>query len=150
MLPHSDQAIEHRPTVRDRYLKHLLALGKVTEEEATQIADTERADLEKQFNEAKVSSPAEQPAPAGFWQPYFGGSEPDDGPHVGRLTVRTGPHGAGEHVVGAGQFDDGRGGVGVAGLLDLARLHLRRPEVGDRRSHHEYMRVWSVLGDRIA
>ena len=77
------QAIEHRPTVHDSYLKHLLALGKVTEEEATQIADTERADLEKQFNEAKVSSPAEQPAPAGFWQPYFGGSEPDDGPETG-------------------------------------------------------------------
>jgi 2-oxoglutarate dehydrogenase E1 component len=77
------QAIEHRPTVRDSYLKHLLALGKVTDGEATQIADTERADLEKQFNEAKVSTPAEQPVPAGFWQPYFGGSEPDDGPETG-------------------------------------------------------------------
>jgi 2-oxoglutarate dehydrogenase E1 component len=78
------QAIEHRPTVRDSYMKHLLALGKVTQEEATQIADTERTDLEAQFNEAKNSAaPAEQSPPAGFWQPYFGGSEADDGPETG-------------------------------------------------------------------
>jgi 2-oxoglutarate dehydrogenase E1 component len=77
------KAIEHRPTARDSYLKHLLALGEVTEEEANQIADTERADLEKQFNEAKMAAPAEQPAPAGFWQPYFGGRESDDGPDTG-------------------------------------------------------------------
>ena len=78
------KAIEHRPTIRDSYLKHLLALGKVTEDEATQIAETERGDLEKQFNEAKNSPPpAEQQTAAGFWQPYFGGSEPDDGPETG-------------------------------------------------------------------
>ncbi len=77
------KAIENRPTVRDSYLKHLLALGKVTEEEATQIADTERTDLEQQFAEAKTSPPPAAPALAGFWQPFFGGSEPDDGPETG-------------------------------------------------------------------
>ncbi|HEX3601377.1 MAG TPA: 2-oxoglutarate dehydrogenase E1 component, partial [Lacipirellulaceae bacterium] len=78
------QKIEQRPTIRDSYLKHLLQLGKVTEEEATQIAEEERADLEKQFNEAKNGPPVpDQPTPAGVWQPYFGGREPDDGPETG-------------------------------------------------------------------
>ena len=44
------------------------------------------------------------------------GGEPDDGPHVGQLTVGTRPHRAGEHVVGAGQLDDRRVGVRVGGL----------------------------------
>jgi 2-oxoglutarate dehydrogenase E1 component len=78
------QAIEKRPTIRDSYLKHLLQLGKVSEEEANQIAEEERTDLEKQFSEAKNSPPPpDQPTPAGAWQPYFGGREPDDGPETG-------------------------------------------------------------------
>lgn len=77
------QAIEHRPSIRDSYLKHLLELGKVTEEEAEQIADEERLDLEKQFDEAKKAPPPEQQTSAGCWQPYFGGREPDEGPDTG-------------------------------------------------------------------
>jgi 2-oxoglutarate dehydrogenase E1 component len=77
------QAIEKRPTIRDSYLKHLLQLGKVTDEEARQIADAERADLEKQFAEAKTAVATEEVVPAGFWRPYFGGREPDDGPDTG-------------------------------------------------------------------
>ena len=77
------QAIEHRPSIRDSYLKHLLQLGKVTEDEARQIAEEERLELEKQFNEAKNAPPLEQPTPAGVWQPYLGGREPDDGPDTG-------------------------------------------------------------------
>ena len=78
------KAIENRPTVRDSYLKHLVALGKVTQEEGTQIAEAERTDLEREYNEAKsASGSAEQAAPAGFWQQYFGGNEPDDGPETG-------------------------------------------------------------------
>jgi 2-oxoglutarate dehydrogenase E1 component len=78
------QAIEKRPTIRDSYLKHLLQLGKVTEEEANQIAEEQRADLEKQFGEAKNSPPPpDQPTAAGAWQPYVGGREPDDGPETG-------------------------------------------------------------------
>jgi 2-oxoglutarate dehydrogenase E1 component len=78
------QAIEKRPTIRDSYLKHLLQLGKVSEGEANQIAEEQRTDLEKQFNEAKNSPPpADQPLSAGVWQPYFGGREPDDGPETG-------------------------------------------------------------------
>jgi 2-oxoglutarate dehydrogenase E1 component len=77
------KAIEHRPSIRDSYLKHLLELGKVSEDEARQIADEERLELEQQFEEAKKSPPPEQPTPAGFWQPYFGGRESDDGPETG-------------------------------------------------------------------
>ncbi len=77
------KAIHDRPSIRDSYLKHLHQLGEVTEDEAQQIADDERADLEKQFNEAKHSPPAEYPTPAGFWQPYVGGREPDEGPDTG-------------------------------------------------------------------
>ena len=47
------------------------------------------------------------------------GGEPDDGPHVGQLTVRARPHRAGEHVVGAGELDRRRRGFGVAAFLIL-------------------------------
>ncbi len=81
--PLAYKAIEHRPSIRDSYLKHLLELGKVTEDEARQIADDERLDLETQFEEAKKAPAPEQQAPAGFWRPFVGGSEPDDGPETG-------------------------------------------------------------------
>jgi 2-oxoglutarate dehydrogenase E1 component len=78
------KAIEHRPSIRDSYLKHLLELGKVTEEEAGRIADEERSELEKQFNEAKKVQVQPQPlTPSPVWQPYYGGREPDDGPDTG-------------------------------------------------------------------
>jgi 2-oxoglutarate dehydrogenase E1 component len=77
------KAIENRPTTRDSYMKHLLQLGKVTEAEADKIAENVRADLEKQFNEAKNSVATEDSSPAGVWQPYFGGREPDEGPETG-------------------------------------------------------------------
>jgi 2-oxoglutarate dehydrogenase E1 component len=77
------KAIADRPTTRDSYMKHLLRLGKVTEAEADTIAENVRADLEKQFNEAKKSVAVEELTPAGIWQPYFGGREPDEGPETG-------------------------------------------------------------------
>jgi 2-oxoglutarate dehydrogenase E1 component len=77
------QAIEKRPTIRDSYLKHLLQLGKVTEAEANGIAEAERTELERQFNEAKTAVASDDTTPAGVWQPYFGGREPDDGPDTG-------------------------------------------------------------------
>ncbi len=77
------KAINRRPSIRDSYLKHLLELGQVTEAEAQQIADEERFELDKQFDEAKKSPPPEPPSPVGFWQPYFAGREPDEGPETG-------------------------------------------------------------------
>jgi 2-oxoglutarate dehydrogenase E1 component len=78
------KAIEHRPSIRDSYLKHLLELGKVTQEEASQIADEERNELEQQFNEAKKAHVQPQPlTPSPVWKPYYGGREPDEGPDTG-------------------------------------------------------------------
>jgi 2-oxoglutarate dehydrogenase E1 component len=78
------QAIEHRPSIRDSYLKHLLELGKVTEQEAAQIANQERDDLEKQFAEAKSGDlPTKETKPSALWQRFIGGPEPDDGPDTG-------------------------------------------------------------------
>jgi len=78
------QAISHRPSIRDSYLKHLLELGKVTEDEARKIADTERAELEGQFEAAKkVQTEPQQLTPSPVWAPYVGGREPDDGPETG-------------------------------------------------------------------
>jgi 2-oxoglutarate dehydrogenase E1 component len=78
------KAIEHRPSVRDSYLKHLLDLGKVTEQEAREIADQEHAELEKQFNEAKKpQTKSHSCSPSGVWQPFYGGRESDDGPDTG-------------------------------------------------------------------
>jgi 2-oxoglutarate dehydrogenase E1 component len=78
------KAIEHRPSIRDSYLKHLLELGKVTEDEARLIADKEREDLEKQFDEAKKEQIQPEPLkPSHVWQPFIGGPEPDDGPETG-------------------------------------------------------------------
>jgi 2-oxoglutarate dehydrogenase E1 component len=78
------KAIEHRPSIRDSYLKHLLELGKVTEDEARQIADKEREDLERQFDEAKKEQVGPQPLkPSSAWQRFIGGPEPDDGPKTG-------------------------------------------------------------------
>jgi 2-oxoglutarate dehydrogenase E1 component len=78
------KAIEHRPSIRDSYLKHLLDLGKITQAEADQIADQERDDLERQFNEAKKVQPQPQPlTPSPAWKPFYGGREPDEGPETG-------------------------------------------------------------------
>ncbi|HVT29724.1 MAG TPA: 2-oxoglutarate dehydrogenase E1 component, partial [Lacipirellulaceae bacterium] len=77
------KAINRRPSIRDSYLKHLLELGQVAEAEAQQIADEERFELDKQFDEAKKAPPPEPPSPAGYWQPYFAGREPDEGPDTG-------------------------------------------------------------------
>jgi 2-oxoglutarate dehydrogenase E1 component len=78
------KAIEHRPSIRDSYLKHLLELGQVTEEEARQIADQEHADLEKQFKEAQSEFPQPQAlTPRSVWDQFLGGREPDDEPETG-------------------------------------------------------------------
>jgi 2-oxoglutarate dehydrogenase E1 component len=78
------QAINHRPSIRDSYLKHLLELGNITQVEADSIADTEREELEQLFVEAKEVRTNPQPLKSSpVWDAYFGGSEQDDEPETG-------------------------------------------------------------------
>jgi 2-oxoglutarate dehydrogenase E1 component len=79
------QAINNRPSVRDSYLEHLLALGGVTREEADRIAEECYARLEREFKEAREGDFVPQSHTlGGAWQGYEGGPEPeDDDPDTG-------------------------------------------------------------------
>ncbi len=71
-------AIEHRESVRDRYLEHLLELGGVTREEADRIAKERHAALEQEFDKARAEDYAPPVhLPAGIWKGYTGGREPE-------------------------------------------------------------------------
>jgi 2-oxoglutarate dehydrogenase E1 component len=72
--------IEARPTVREGYLRHLLALGEVTREEADEIAEHRKQYLEQEL--AGVRDNSASPArPAGglgeVWSHYVGGPDRD-------------------------------------------------------------------------
>lgn len=78
------QAIAHRPSIRDSYVKYLLELGTVTEVEAREIASKESAELEQQFEEAKKhESQPQLLMTSPVWEPFVGGPEPDDEPETG-------------------------------------------------------------------
>jgi 2-oxoglutarate dehydrogenase E1 component len=77
--PIAYKAIEHKPSVRECYLEHLLELGEVTREEAERIAKERYDKLELAFDE--VHRGGFTPAPqtlAGIWQGFRGGDEPPD------------------------------------------------------------------------
>ena len=62
------QVIERRPPVREAYLKHLLALNGLTQDDADRIAVERRGELERELAEAR--SPHYVPArekPTGVW-----------------------------------------------------------------------------------
>ncbi len=73
------KAIEHKPSVRDCYLEHLLQLGEVTRDEAEHIASQRFEMLERAFDEVHRGgfSPSPQTL-AGVWQGFRGGDEPAD------------------------------------------------------------------------
>jgi 2-oxoglutarate dehydrogenase E1 component len=79
------QAIEHRPSVRDSYLEHLLKLGGVTRAEADQIASKRHDHLSSEFE--RVRRDGYTPTPhtlKGIWDGYRDGPEPeDDEPETG-------------------------------------------------------------------
>jgi len=68
--------IDKRPGVRDAYLKQLLEMGGVTQEDADRIAERRTELLEKELSAAQ--SPAYKPRsedPRGLWAGYHGGKE---------------------------------------------------------------------------
>jgi 2-oxoglutarate dehydrogenase E1 component len=68
--------IRERQPVRVHYLDHLLALGKVTREEAEDLIETEERALEAALEDARQSDqPSHGQAYAGLWEPYHGGPD---------------------------------------------------------------------------
>jgi 2-oxoglutarate dehydrogenase E1 component len=78
------QAIEHRDSVRDGYLEHLLELGGVTRSEADEIAHRRHDELQREFDRAqdKDYTPDAQSL-KGVWSRYRGGNEPENEPETG-------------------------------------------------------------------
>ncbi len=72
------RAIEARKPVREGYLDHLLKMNGVTRDEADQIAERRRANLERELSEARSQSyrpPLKELE--GSWRGYVGGPEAD-------------------------------------------------------------------------
>src|SRR5690606_24337181 len=92
------KAIASRPSVRESYLEHLLALGGFTREEAERIAVQRREHLEQELGHARQASfESGQSWLHGYWQGYQGGPEADvedvvtslDPSELGRLLTKT-------------------------------------------------------------
>lgn len=82
--PQMVQAIEHRTSIRDNYLEHLLDLGEVEQAEADRIEQQRRDELQKQFDEAQRATARPQPAMLSeIWDPYAGGDVPEYTPSTG-------------------------------------------------------------------
>jgi len=74
------QSIDNRPTIRDSYLKRLLKMREVTEDEANKIADLRRKKLQSEFDSVKNQTqftPDTQTL-EGIWAGYYGGEEKRD------------------------------------------------------------------------
>ncbi len=68
------QSIASQNSVREGYLKRLLALGGISSEEAAQIAKDRHAKLEADFTAAKSRDfQLSNPSPIGPWAKYYGG-----------------------------------------------------------------------------
>jgi 2-oxoglutarate dehydrogenase E1 component len=66
--------IDRKPTVREVYVKHLVASSQMTHEEAARIATERRALLEQGLEEARRGDFQAPPnAMGGIWAPYVGG-----------------------------------------------------------------------------
>jgi 2-oxoglutarate dehydrogenase E1 component len=77
--PISYKAIDHKPSVRDCYLEHLLQLNEVTREEADRIAAQRHEVLERAFDEVHRGGFVPSPQTlTGIWESYRGGDEPAD------------------------------------------------------------------------
>lgn len=79
------KTIDSRPTIRDSYLKRLLKMQEVTQEEADLIAEERAAQLDQEFESIKIDgfTPDTQTG-QGLWAGYTGGNEQlDDDPDTG-------------------------------------------------------------------
>ena len=88
--PIAYKAIEHKPSVRDCYLEHLLELGEVTRDEADRIASQRSNVLEKAFDEVHRGGFTPSPQTlTGVWEGFRGGNEPsDDNPETAVASER--------------------------------------------------------------
>lgn len=72
--------IDERPTVRDSYLNRLLKMSDITREEADQIAERRKQQLNQDFERAKkIKYESDLQSGTGLWKGYFGGPEPENG-----------------------------------------------------------------------
>jgi 2-oxoglutarate dehydrogenase E1 component len=72
------RTIDHRKSVREGYLEHLLTLNGLTREETDELAIRRREHLERELSEAR-SEEYQRPAEKlrGVWEKYTGGPEKD-------------------------------------------------------------------------
>jgi len=76
--PHMYGRIRQRPTVREGYLERLLTLGGISREEADQIAEARREQLEQELTVARGDDfKPHYSAFEGVWKGYRGGRERD-------------------------------------------------------------------------
>ncbi|MGY8747697.1 MAG: 2-oxoglutarate dehydrogenase E1 component [Pirellulales bacterium] len=73
------KSIDSRPTIRDSYLKRLLEMQEVTQEEADLIAEQRGTKLQDEFESTKIAgfTPDTQTL-EGLWSGYYGGKERSD------------------------------------------------------------------------
>ncbi|MEE2640208.1 MAG: 2-oxoglutarate dehydrogenase E1 component [Planctomycetota bacterium] len=68
--------IDERPTVRDSYLERLLKMSEISREEADEIAERRRQQLNRDFDNAKKSKYEDDAKTLeGLWEGYYGGPE---------------------------------------------------------------------------
>ena len=71
--------IDKRPTIRDSYLKSLLKLRKITQEQADKIVEDRQQILEREFESAKKAEfKSDDQSLLGYWHGYYGGMERHD------------------------------------------------------------------------
>lgn len=68
--------VDRKPTVREQYVEHLLALGHVTKEQAEELATNRRKALDHALDEARGGEfEWVRTAMGGLWAPYRGGPD---------------------------------------------------------------------------
>lgn len=68
--------IDERPTVRDSYLERLLQMSEISREEADEIAERRKQQLNDDFDRAKkIKYKSDLQSGQGLWEGYYGGQE---------------------------------------------------------------------------